>query len=460
MAVTYLAAAWEPYSGPVQPDLGAAAVYLLISVLLLIGMAHIESVMTAHLQVEQQLNRVRQELELQVKKQTEDLANTHERLRQTSKMEAVGRLAGGVAHDFNNLLTIIQGYSQLLLAGKPANGDGSEPLEAIFAAAERAARLTRQLLAFSRRNVLQPEPADLNEVISDLNKMLRRVISEDIILQTIYAPNLPQIVADKGMMEQIIMNLVVNARDAMPKGGTLTITTEAVKVTDTHARFHNEAYRGDFVCVSVRDTGCGMSAEVKAHLFEPFFTTKEIGKGTGLGLATVYGIVKQHEGWVEVSSEPNKGTEFRVFLPRTAKSVSLPEPNPARPEPLAGKETILLVEDEEEVRRLTRLVLTQQGYQVLEADCGTRALEVWQRQGDGIDLLLTDLIMPGGITGRDLATRMKATRPQLPVMFVSGYSPSRSGQDLRLMEGMKFLPKPYDPTHLLRSVRECLDVPS
>jgi two-component system cell cycle sensor histidine kinase/response regulator CckA len=379
-------------------------------------------------------------------------------LRQAQKMEAVGQLAGGVAHDFNNVLTVIQGYAKLLLARNGSDGETKEQLAHIAAAGERAANLTRQLLAFSRRQVIQAESVDLNEVIGNLTRMLQRLIGEDIILQHVFAPHLPFVHADRGMLEQILLNLVVNARDAMPDGGKLTITTERVAVDEGHLRRQPEAWLGTFVCLSVHDTGCGISAEIMPHIFEPFFTTKDVNKGTGLGLATVYGIVKQHDGWMEVTSEVGVGTEFKVFLPRDEKPVP-----PRRQEgaglPGNGRETILVVEDEDAVRRLVRLVLTRQGYHVLEADCGASALDLWNEHADEIDLLLTDMIMPGGMNGRALAEKLQSQRRGLKVLHTSGYTPTKLNQGA-LLEGLQFLPKPYDPVKLVRTVRECLDSPA
>jgi two-component system cell cycle sensor histidine kinase/response regulator CckA len=459
VAMTHIVNATQPSAVLVNLDTILTVAYLLISVLLLIGMAHIEAVMLARQRAEEELARARVELQRELKERTDDLVRTHEKLRQVAKMEAIGQLAAGVAHDFNNMLTVIQCHTKLLLSDPSGNGESSKQLTEIFSASERAAKLTRQLLAFSRRSMLQKQTVDLNEVIAGLESMLRRLIGEDIVLRTVYAPDLPRVVADRGMMEQIIMNLVINARDAMTKGGTLTLTTEKAEVSHTQILRRNESLPGQFACVRVRDTGVGMSPEVLAHLFEPFFTTKEVGKGTGLGLAMVYGIVKQHDGWVEVASEPGQGAEFKIFLPHDAKVVSAPQPMGAGSGRLTGRETILLVEDEAVVRELTCLVLTQQGYQVVEADSGPRALDIWQRQSNRIDLLLTDIILPGGMTGRDLAAHMKTTRPQLSVLYVSGYSPSRSGQDLKILEELTFLPKPYVPDQLLRRVRECLDAP-
>ena len=377
-------------------------------------------------------------------------------LRQAQKMEAIGQLAGGVAHDFNNLLTVIRGHTDLMLMAEPESRNGDH-LRQIAAASDRAAGLTRQLLAFSRRNVMQIAAVDMNAVVENLTKMLRRLIGEDIVLETNYGPVLPFIKGDASTLEQVIINLAVNGRDAMPKGGVLNIRTEAVVVGEEHIHRHREARAGEFVCLSVRDSGCGISPEVMTHLFEPFFTTKDIGKGTGLGLATVHGIVKQHSGWIEVSTAVDAGTEFQVFLPAALRSEQLAtkklEPSLPKTE---GGATILLVEDEAPVRALARSILDRFGYKVVEADCGAAALALWDQNAPKVDLLLTDIIMPGGITGRDLADRLRKTSPGLKVVYTSGYSPSRGGQDLKILNGLKFVPKPFSPNQLIRAVQNCL----
>jgi PAS domain S-box-containing protein len=330
-----------------------------------------------------------------------------EQLRQSQKMEAVGQLAGGVAHDFNNMLAVIRGNAELLLMDEDQHtAETRESLKHVVAASERAANLTRQLLTFSRKQIMQAQPLVLNEVIANLTKMLKRVISENIELQCHYAEPLPYVQADTGMIEQVILNLVVNARDAMPDGGQLRVVTEQVALNEAHARVNPEARAGEFACLVVSDTGTGIDPEVLPHIFEPFFTTKEIGKGTGLGLATVYGIVKQHQGWIEVSSQVGEGSTFRVFLPAI--------PTPAQPMATSeagaairgGKETILLVEDEHAVRMATQRVLESKGYTIREAASAREALELWQCHAGEIALLLTDIIMPGEMTGRELAERL------------------------------------------------------
>ena len=383
-----------------------------------------------------------------------------ERLRQSQKMEAVGQLAGGVAHDFNNMLAVIRGNAELLMMDeKQHTAETREGLQHVVDASERAATLTRQLLAFSRKQVLVPQPLVLNDVIANLTKMLKRIIGENLDLQCHYASPLPYIQADPGMMEQVILNLVVNARDAMPEGGPLRITTERVLLDEGHARANLEARAGEFVCLRVSDSGTGIAPEVLPRIFEPFFTTKEVGKGTGLGLATVYGIVKQHQGWIEVFSQVGEGTTFKVFIP------CIPPPDRRTPaaetgtEVRGGTETILLVEDDLGVRLTTRRVLECKGYRILEATCGREALELWYRHAGEIALLLTDIIMPEEMTGRDLAEQLWRQRPSLKVIFTSGYSAEVMGKDTEFVRRTRshFLRKPCASRALLDTVRQSLD---
>jgi CheY-like chemotaxis protein len=312
------------------------------------------------------------------------------------------------------------------------------------------------LLAFGRRHEKQTQSLDLNEVINNLAKMLRRLIGEDITLKTVYGNNLQPIAGDVSMIEQIILNLAVNARDAMPKGGTLTITTEAVTVNAAHAARHRGAKAGEFVSLRVCDTGTGMTPDVLAHISEPFFTTKGVGKGTGLGLANVYGIVQKHSGWVEVHSQVDAGTEFTVCFPRAqepvGKSATAPVPMPTS----GGRETILIVEDDELVSRMTAQILKQNGYQVFEADSGVAALEFWKQKSSQIDVVLADMILPGGMSGRDLAEQLVKTKPDLKIIYTSGYSPERANQDATPVKNLKFIPKPYTPDSLLQAIRSCL----
>jgi PAS domain S-box-containing protein len=386
-----------------------------------------------------------------------DVLNLEAQLRHAQKLESVGQLAAGVAHDFNNILTVIQGYSEALLDQCPSESSTMRPLKQISDAAKRAASLTRQLLMFSRRQVIQTKVLDLDAVLQNLANMLQRLLGEDIALETDYARDVPHIEADTGMLEQVVMNLAVNARDAMPGGGKLSLGTAAVSVESTYANQHPDARPGNFVCLSVTDTGCGMDRKTLERIFEPFFTTKEVGKGTGLGLATVYGIVKQHQGWVEVSSQLGAGTTFKIFFPAVARTVEAANEGADAPEPVhGGHETILVVEDEPVLREFVREYLESFSYRVLEAGCGAEALRVWDESNGEVDLLLTDMVMPEGMTGRDLATQLKRRKPGLKVIYSSGYSPENLGRDFGQSETV-FLSKPYMPPQLARTVRQCLD---
>lgn len=383
-----------------------------------------------------------------------------DQLRQSQKMEGFGQLAGGVAHDFNNLLTVMRGNAELLLLNSAQlSPEANECLKQIAAAAERAANLTRQLLAFSRKQVMQPKPVILNEVIGNLAKMLRRIIKEDIQLECHYEAKLPFVLADAGMLEQVLVNLVVNARDAMPQGGTLVIATELIVLDGPRLGGHPEARAGEFVCWSVSDTGTGISPEHLQRIFEPFFTTKEVGKGTGLGLATVYGIVKQHQGWIEVSSRLGEGATFKIFLPAVPAPDEVPGSFKAQPELRGGSESILLVEDDNPVRMVTRRVLESFGYNVLEAGSANDALKLWQTHQDRIALLLTDIVMPEGVTGRELADILRKQKPDIKVILMSGYSAEVAGKDAEFSRRSRnhFIQKPSSSRTLLDMVRRCLD---
>ena len=378
-------------------------------------------------------------------------------LRQSQKMESVGQLAAGVAHDINNILTVIQGHAGLLLNITPPGADSFRSLKQISAASERAATFVRQLLTFSRKQIFRAKLLDMNAVLQNFGKMLPQMLGEDIALETQYQPGLPHVEADTGMIEQIVMNLAVNARDAMPKGGKLVIATSTVEIGAAYTRQHPEARPGWFVCLTVTDTGNGMDHKVMQRLFEPFFTTKEVGKGTGLGLATIYGIVKQHQGWIEVQSEIGVGSTFKVYLPvageaRHAPVVPKPEPKPAQ----GGDETILVVEDETGLLELVRNVLQGYRYQVLAASSGAEALRIWGEHRGRIDLLLTDVIMPGGLTGKDLASQLRKQKADLKVIYTSGYSSEMTGKDSGA-GNTTFLAKPYLPLQLAQAVRKCLD---
>ncbi len=379
-------------------------------------------------------------------------------LRQAQKMESVGQLAAGVAHDFNNMLTVIQGHSGMLLAKTALPPGFRDSAQAIFYAAERAASLTRQLLVFSRKNVMQVKQLDLREVVGNMSKMLERLLGETITLQFQPPAQIPLIRADNGMIEQVLMNLAVNARDAMPKGGTLTIHTELVEVDDAYAQAHPEARAGPSVCLRVIDIGCGMDAATLDRIFEPFFTTKEVGKGTGLGLATVYGIVKRHGGWIEVASEVGSGTSFAIFFPACTEPVEAKAPDklPA-PETPGGRETVLVVEDEPVLREMARVILEDCGYKILVAASGRKAIEMWNQHSGGINLLLTDMVMPEGISGMDLAQRLQASNPKLKIVFASGYSMDDLDTSFLRQGRATFLQKPYTHATLAKAVRDCLD---
>jgi len=379
-------------------------------------------------------------------------------LRHAQKLESIGQLAAGVAHDFNNILTIIQGHSDRLLAACEGNDRITDPLQQVSLAARRASSLTRQLLMFSRKQVMQPKVLDLNAILGNMGKMLHRLLGEDIALELQCATEPLAIEADTGMIEQIIMNLAVNSRDAMPKGGKLLINTTALEIDASYVHQHPESHAGPAVCLSVTDTGCGMDAQTQSRIFEPFFTTKDVGKGTGLGLATVYGIAKQHQGWLELSSQVGVGTTFKLFLPKSSKAVDASNEKPlALPDKLSGhKETILLVEDEPMLRELAKLILKDYRYVVLEAANGVEALKVWDEHKGQVDLLLTDMVMPEGLNGRELADKLRGIKPALKVIYTSGYSADAMGTDLGQRD-IRFLQKPYPPPQLAKTVRECLD---
>jgi len=387
-----------------------------------------------------------------------DHLNLEAQLRQSQKMESVGQLAAGVAHDFNNMLTVIQGHAGILLAKPDLQEKIADSIQAIYFASERAASLTRQLLMFSRKNIMQAQPLDLRNVIIQMSKMLKRLLGETITLHFNPPEEIPVVHGDAGMIEQVLMNLSVNARDAMPRGGTLSIALELVNFDDASARSNPEARPGNFVCLRVGDNGTGMDNLTMRRIFEPFFTTKEPGKGTGLGLATVYGIVKQHEGWIEVSSELGQGTTFQVFFPAGNKSASTTVEGLGPAVRIqGGNETILLVEDEMILRDLAVVILRDCGYRVLEAATGVEAVEVWNRHHNSIDLLLTDMVMPEGISGVELAEKLIAEKPDLHVIFTSGYSVDEMDTAFIRDGRGDFLQKPYTRVTLAKAVRDCLD---
>jgi two-component system cell cycle sensor histidine kinase/response regulator CckA len=376
-----------------------------------------------------------------------------EQLLQAQKMAAVGMLAGGIAHDFNNLLTIITGYSQLILASLEATDRNHTAAEQIMKAGERAAGLTRQLLAFSRRQAMQSKVLDLNLLVGGLAVMLRRLIGEDIDLRLNLGKELGQVSADPSQIEQVIMNLAVNARDAMPKGGTLTLTTSNVHLGEDYAATHTRVKAGSYVMLAVIDTGIGMDAATRSRLFEPFFTTKQQGQGTGLGLSIVFGIVRQTGGNVEVSSEPGVGTAVKIYLPRVEQAAAAEVENPAAAAE-RGSETILLVEDEETVRKLVRETLEREGYTVLEASGADQARRISRTHEGPIELMITDVVMPKE-SGRVLAKRLASVRPDMKVMFMSGYTDAVEIAEGETSAG-EFLQKPFTPGALAQAVRQIL----
>lgn len=390
------------------------------------------------------------------KRAEEALRESEDHLRQSQKMEAIGQLAGGVAHDFNNLLTAISGYSDLSLRQLRPDDRLRQNIEEIKKAADRAAGLTRQLLAFSRRQVLQPKVLNLNMVVADMHKLLRRLIGEDIELITICKSPAEIIYADPGQIEQVVMNLAVNARDAMPRGGRLIIETSNVELNEEYTQRHVAIQPGHYVRLVISDTGCGMDAETQNRIFEPFFTTKKMGKGTGLGLSTVYGIVKQSGGHIWVYSEVGHGTTFKIYLPRAEQVIDYTNAEDTGSALLNGTETVLLVEDEEIVRDMTRKSLELTGYKVLEAASGGEAMMICESHADAIQLLLTDVVMPE-MSGRELAECLKKVRPEMKTLYMSGYTDEAIVNHGILAPNTAFLEKPFTPDSLARKLREVLD---
>jgi len=390
------------------------------------------------------------------KQAEEKMAVLQEQFRQSQKLEAIGRLAGGIAHDFNNILAIIQGYSELCLFKIAKEDPMREDIQAIIKAGKRAANLVGQLLIFSRRQAMEMKVIELNSLLQNLEKMLRRVIGEDVELVTVLADNLGRVKGDSGQIEQILLNLAVNARDAMPSGGKLTIETANVTLDETFRRNPIGLKPGHYVMISMTDTGLGLTQKVKEQIFEPFFTTKEIGKGTGLGLSIVYGIVKQSGGHILVDSGLGKGTTFRIYLPRVDEVVGEVEEKEVSGLP-CGNETILVVEDEEEVRKLTARILRKQGYNVLEASQGKEAFSLCEEQEGPIHLMVTDVLMPG-LTGAELAKRFTQLYPEMKVLYMSGYTSDRFAIGHgNLEKGMEFIQKPFSIDRLAKKIREVLD---
>jgi len=378
-----------------------------------------------------------------------------EQLHQAQKMESVGQLAGGAAHDFNNILQAMAGYSSMLLDRLPEHDETHEFAEEIAQGVERAAALTRQLLASSRRQILEMEDLKLNDVVHGITKMIRRIIAEDVEVMVMEGRRLDIVHADRGQMEQVLLNLCINARDSMPEGGVLTIGTDNVVMDSEYCDAHAWASPGCYVLLSVTDTGCGMDAQTQARIFEPFFTTREVGKGTGLGLATVYGIVRQHQGMIQVYSEVETGTTFKVYLPSvedTASTVETKVVERAR----GGTETVLLAEDDETLRKLAERILESAGYTVLLAADGKEALEVFEKHTADIDLFLLDVVMPK-MGGKAVYNALREQRPRLRFLFSSGYSTNAIHAGFVLQEGIELIQKPYAPNALLRKVREVLD---
>jgi signal transduction histidine kinase/ActR/RegA family two-component response regulator len=390
------------------------------------------------------------------KRAEEERSSLQEQLQQAQKMESVGRLAGGVAHDFNNLLTVINGYAALVLTELDEDDPLCGPLAEIAKAGERSARLTQQLLAFSRKQILEPKVLDLNEVVAEVSKMLRRLVGEDVEVVTVLAPSLGRVLADAGQIQQVLMNLAVNARDAMPSGGKFLIETANVEFDEEYVAVHADTTSGPYVLLRVTDTGVGMDDDVRQHAFEPFFTTKPEGKGTGLGLSTVYGIVKQSGGGIWVYSEPGKGTTFKIYLPRVTEPAETQNQLTRHAgSSLRGAETVLVVEDQPDVRQLTIDVLKQYGYTVLEAANGDEALLVSEDFRDPIHLMITDVVMPG-MTGRELAARIESLRPDMKTLYMSGYPDDIIAHQGVIEPGVAYLSKPFAPRALAEKVCELL----
>ena len=379
-----------------------------------------------------------------------------EQLRQSQKMEAIGQLAGGIAHDFNNILTVILGHASLLALGD-LDDEAMQSARQIKQASERAASLTSQLLAFGRKQIFNPRPVDLNRIISKMSDMIARLVGEDVALQLNFSGEPALIEADTSMMEQIVLNLSVNSRDAMPRGGEMKIRVWHREISEAQVKQSAEARAGKFICLSHSDTGGGIPPENIARIFEPFFTTKELGKGTGLGLATVYGIVKQHQGWIEIESEIGKGTTFQVFLPATGLPAVVPEQFDTQFRARGGTETILVVEDERELREMVTRTLNRHGYRVFQAVDGPSALEIWEKYRDQINLVFSDVVMPGGMNGRELAEKIWTERPAQKFIFSTGYGTDALGKNFKLDPEINFLPKPYLPQALALIIRRCLD---
>jgi nitrogen-specific signal transduction histidine kinase/CheY-like chemotaxis protein len=383
-----------------------------------------------------------------------------EQLRQAHKMEAIGRLAAGVAHDFNNMLTVIGGYTSMQLGRSKLQADTEKAFGRIKLAAERGSLLTKSLLTFSRKQPVKRVSLDVAEAVTGLRNLLTGMVGETIQLEVICEAKTRRVCADPSSVHQIVMNLVLNAREAMPDGGSMTVQVTSSQVSPEEALVSPDRRPGEFLVLSVTDAGCGMDRETMARIFEPFFTTKPFGHGAGLGLATVYGLVEQHDGWVEVASEPGRGSRFRVFLPfETREEAEAPERGTSRyQKPANGRaESVMVVEDEPEVRELLVSLLRHQGYRVEQASSGAEALHTWNRFGTEFDLLLTDMVMPGGVSGSKLARSLLRQKPDLKVIYTSGYSRDAIANEHALQEGANFLAKPFSPDRLYQTVRAALD---
>ncbi|HSU53355.1 MAG TPA: response regulator [Candidatus Dormibacteraeota bacterium] len=407
------------------------------------------------------LDRMVRERTLALEQEVAERSRLEAQLRHAQKMEAIGCLASGIAHEFNNLLTVVQGHAGLLRGRFTDGRSGADSVERISQASTQAASLTRRLLAFSRKQALQLRPLNISSAVQNMERMLGRLLGERYELRLQCAPEIPFVNADEASIQQVLINLVLNARDAMAEGGPISISIESVELDNSTARKHLEARTGHFIRLRVADTGCGMSEEVRRRIFDPFFTTKEVGKGTGLGLSTVHGIIQQHEGWIQVETESGKGAAFSIFLPITTNASDMVRARPANsPALFCGKgEAVLIVEDESTVREMARIALEQGGYRVFEAADGPQAIDTWQTSPVPIELLVTDMVMPKGISGAALARELKAKDPALRTLFISGYSSEALQEDHSVLTSDNFLPKPYDPLSLLKKVRSCLALP-
>jgi nitrogen-specific signal transduction histidine kinase/CheY-like chemotaxis protein len=378
-------------------------------------------------------------------------------LRQSQKMDSIGQLAGGIAHDFNNLLTVINGHTSLIIAGEKLSPKGADSIKEIAEAGRRASALTRQLMTFSRKQEFHPQVVDLNEVVNHIAKMLRRILGEDVALQVDFSPGLPSIKADLSMIEQVLLNLAVNSRDAMPRGGRLHVKTSALTLDSAAAQQNPEAAPGCYVCLTFSDTGCGIPPENLGRIFEPFFTTKALDRGTGLGLATVYGIIKQHQGWITVQSQLGKGTTFQIFIPASAARGGALQMALTSQKVIGGTETLLVVEDEGPLLKLMHHILQSHGYKVLGCSNGRQALDTWREHQNRIDLLLTDLILPDGMAGTELARILQESKPGLKVLYTSGYDAERLAKEFPPGTSFNLVQKPFHARKLAEMVFDTLN---